>query len=606
MPNQTPGYSLFRDSSGWDTSRLPEPYRSWTRESTEQNTMSPLNTGKRLSRLHRYAVEALMAIASESASDIALVKIADGAYASEWHQQDGSYILAYATGAGILSACRYDPLTQKATPLPAIGTPSVEFNVASILALYVFIIADAANAQPGNFATTYDMIAHLRQEWAANATLPETETRLLCDDLYYALSYGGIPVDIRNGNIQLLTARRIENCEFASGAILCGESRILIPPSGVAGSSCAGVSVKAAKAIAESYTSTLSWTKDEELLIPEFPDDTEVPAEVMTMLNRFLASRNWKNPLNNPCWRGITSYGKSTGVKILACILHTPLVWMTCSTTTEVEDFLSKHVPNTDAAVKGVCEELPCFDDILNDPVYAYKMLTGEDKEDVSGDEVLTAYAAAVAEKSAEPGTRPQNPFKVIESDFVQALVKGYIVEVQEFSRIRDSGTLVGLNGFNEPGSVIPMVDGRHVKRHPNAMVVWTDNVGYASCRKVDGSVLRRMSYIIDSFDMPKEKALRRIEKNTGCSDDVFLDAAYDVWSSISQYCKDQDITDEGTCSLTELENWVALSMLEGKENVERLCKEAVVSKLTSDPDSQNEIMDSCVKLALAKAGLTN
>ena len=419
------------------------------------------------------------------------------------------------------------------------------------------------------------------------------------------MSYGEIPVNIRNGNIGLLTDRRLASNEFSTGKVICGHPDTLIGKQADSMSSAnfGRSTVREAKAVAKPYTDTLSWSEEEKMMIPHFDDDVEVPPEVMTILNRFLASREWKNPLNNPCWRGITAYGKSTGVKMLACILNTPLLWMTCSTTTEVEDFLSKHVPNTEES-HNVQAELPSFDDMANDPEYAYEQITGEYRENVTSEEVLQAYAKAFLDTSHDPGNR--NPFKIVESDFVRALVKGYIVEVQEFSRIRDSGTLVGLNNYNEPGSVIPLVDGRHVKRHKNAMVVWTDNIGYQSCRKVDGSVLRRMSYIIDSSEMPRERVLRRIKQNTGCKDDAFLERMYDVWVSIAQFCKEQDITDEGTCSLAELESWVSLTMLDGVSAIQNTCREAIISKVSSDPDTQQEIMDSCVSLAIAKAGIAS
>ena len=197
-----------------------------------------------------------------------------------------------------------------------------------------------------------------------------------------------------------------------------------------------------------------------------------------------------------------------------------------------------------------------------------------------------------------------KNPFKIVESDFVRALVNGWIVEVQEFSRIRDSGTLVGLNNYSDPGSVIPLVDGRHVKRHPNAMVCWTDNIGLASCRKVDASVLRRFSYVIDSTEMTRDRALRRISQNTGCTDSTLMGKMYDAWMEIDKYAKEHDITDEGVCSLAELEAWVALTMLDGEEAAKDTCTQTIVAKLSSDVETQKEL-STAVDLALAKAGLT-
>lgn len=609
MANSNPGYCLFRDSQGFDISRLPEPYRGWHKTSTDPAVMSIHNRQKNKTTLHRYTTQALLEYTDEAGCNIGVVKIADGSYASEWLQSDGTSIIAHATKNGVLSAGRRDALTGKMSQLPSIGSSSTEFNDSSILLLYLLIEADI-NASKGITGTNSNTITHellqaCRDEFAANGVLPEEWVRLVCDDLYFAVSYGEIPVNIRNGNIGLLTDRRLASNEFSTGKVICGHPDTLIGKQADSTSSAnSGRStVREAKAVAKPYTDTLSWSEEEKMMIPHFDDDVEVPPEVMTILNRFLASREWKNPLNNPCWRGITAYGKSTGVKMLACILNTPLLWMTCSTTTEVEDFLSKHVPNTEEC-HNVQTELPSFDDMANDPEYAYEQITGEYRENVTSEEVLQAYAKAFLDTSHDPGNR--NPFKIVESDFVRALVKGYIVEVQEFSRIRDSGTLVGLNNYNEPGSVIPLVDGRHVKRHKNAMVVWTDNIGYQSCRKVDGSVLRRMSYIIDSSEMPRERVLRRIKQNTGCKDDAFLERMYDVWVSIAQFCKEQDITDEGTCSLAELESWVSLTMLDGVSAIQNTCREAIISKVSSDPDTQQEIMDSCVSLAIAKAGIAS
>ena len=605
MANNNPGYALFRDTKGFDTNRLPEPYRSMAKMSTDPSIMSIHNKAKSKATIHRYATQALLEYADENNCQIGVVRIANGSYASQWLRPDGTSIIAQATSNGVLYASIRDPLTGRMTAIPSLGSSSTEFDDTSILMLYLFIEADI-NATAGNTANTitWDLLSQARAEYAASGEVSEGIVRLVSDDLYFAISYGAIPVNIRGGaNISLLTDRRLSSGEFSTGTVVCGNPDLLIVNQGTQSAGNSGPStVKEAKALAANYTAGLHWTAEEEAMIPQFADDVEVPPEVMTILKRFLASREWSTPLNNPCWRGITAYGKSTGVKILACILHTPLLWMTCATTTEVEDFLSKHVPNTDSSAVAAHGELPNFDDIANDPEYAYEQITGEHKDNVTSEDALKAYGEAVA---ASNGAN-KNPFKIVESDFVRALVNGYIVEVQEFSRIRDSGTLVGLNNFCEPDSVIPLVDGRHVKRHKNAMTVWTDNVGYQSCRKVDGSVLRRMSYIIDSYEMPRDRALRRIRKNTGCTDNTFLQRAYDVWEAIGKFCKERDITDEGTCSLIELENWVALTMLDGMDSVVQTCRDAIVSKLSSDPDTQKEIMDGCVAIAMATAGFTS
>ena len=144
---------------------------------------------------------------------------------------------------------------------------------------------------------------------------------------------------------------------------------------------------------------------------------------------------------------------------------------MTCFPTMETQHFKSDFVPDT--AVSN-SHSLPPFAEIANDPETAYYKLTGEEKENATPDMCLTAYAAAVN----QGGNTPR--FRHVESNFIKALANGYICEVQEASRIKDAGVLVGLNEYDRPGSVIPLVDGSDVRRAPDALVVYTDNVGCA------------------------------------------------------------------------------------------------------------------------------
>ena len=137
------------------------------------------------------------------------------------------------------------------------------------------------------------------------------------------------------------------------------------------------------------------------------------------------------------------------------------------------------------------------------------------------------------------------------------------------------------------------------MRRHRDAMVLWTDNVGYNSSRPVDPSFMRRMDFVIDSYELPKERALDRIRLNTGFDDDQLLEEMYQVWEAIRKYCKDRDIT-EGDISIVELERWVQLVMIEGESAITETCREAVVSKACSDPDTLQEIMDGCVAATMA------
>ena len=107
------------------------------------------------------------------------------------------------------------------------------------------------------------------------------------------------------------------------------------------------------------------------------------------------------------------------------------------------------------------------------------------------------------------------------------------------------------------------------------------------------------MDFIIDSYELPKDRMLERIKSNTGFDDDTLLDEMYQIWEAIRKYCKDRDITD-GDISVVELERWIQLVQIDGENMITETCREAVVSKATTDPETLTEIMDGCVAPTMA------
>ena len=91
------------------------------------------------------------------------------------------------------------------------------------------------------------------------------------------------------------------------------------------------------------------------------------------------------------------------------------------------------------------------------------------------------------------------------------------------------------LNG----SAVIPLANGGYVRRHPDALCIYTDNVGYVSCRPVDPSVIRRMALIIDSYEMPEKTVLARVKYNTGIKDKNLLKVMYDTWKKLLDMIED-------------------------------------------------------------------
>ena len=592
-------YVLFKGDQGWSKANRPAPYDTWQTITTPKDEYcSSYNTSatKTPCKLNAYCIKALLSVVDRKGSEIGICKVTSGSYASEWHHPDGTVVLVAAQANGSIQGCvRQSSGNHKL--IPQLGTVSDEFDVSSILATLICIEADRTrqNGIADDKHISWDLIDFCRKEYEATGVLPEKELYLVNDALYYGLCYeNGINCNIHSGSISLFTQRRVSTNEFASAEVISGRLDLLVPvQNNPIQANVNEGTIGAAKIEFSAYTASRMWTDEEEAMIPVFPDDMPVPPEVMTFARRFVKSRQFKVPINNMCWRGGTGFGKSTGAEILACILHTPFVRITCSSQTELNDFLSQFVPNPDSDSAGLAASLPTFDEISLDPVGAYEMLTGREVDDISSEEVMKIRDEALVSRSNA------SHFKLVVSPFVTALEKGWIVEPSEFGRIRDSATLVGLNNFDKPGSRIPLPTGGYVLRHRDAMVLWTDNVGYNSNRPVDPSFMRRMDFVIDSYELPKERVLERIKLNTGFDDDQLLDDMYQVWEKVRQFCKDRDIT-EGDISIVELERWVQLVMIEGEAAITTTCREAVVSKACSDPETLQEIMDGCVASAMA------
>jgi len=490
-------------------------------------------------------------------------------------------LTVYTTNGDMQAACM--TATGELKGFPTMKSSNCKARFTDMLALYLPIVASctAKDRLMVGIKSTFESFAKDSNNMRLLAELND----LIVENL----KSQAIPLhSFAAGNAQILHYSKIKMGIYSGGEVFCGTSHVFNTTGGN-NKTTTKFTVQDAQTEFADYLSTLSWTAEEEMLIPQFPEDFPVPETTLKIARRFLATRNNKRPMTQFMWRGPTSIGKSTGIECLAAILHTPLLRVTCHPTMETQDFLADFVPDT----SSVPANLPSFDDIEFDPVQSYQVLTGVYNEKATCQMCLEAYGKAASAQSNTPR------FKFVESNYVKALTRGYICEVQESSRIRNEGTLVGLNEYDRPGSVIPLMDGSYKTRHPNAIVVFSDNKGYASCRSIDPSVLRRMAMIIDSDELPKKTLFERVKYNTGCSDSAMLEKMYKVYRKIIEYCESNDLMDKASVSATEFEMWVSCTMLDGFELASETVRECVVNKAVSDTERQQEIMKNIVEVNL-------
>lgn len=572
---------LFQNSKAWQTEELIGELKGIHNTCRNPTGIHSLNT-RSYSRLHRDIVRAMYNICGQEGEidnflygDFAVQKVSSNLYAAERKLADGTHdICIYNTNGDI-----------KASYITATGRymhfdPISESDNTDITVICLCLIAACADIDNDVKEMVDSMIATF------DTSLNKESMFYICDAVYQHVNYGGdLPVNIpADGNIDWLRKREVSSGAY-KGTVIYGESNILSGESGVLETRALkqNITMKEAKKEFAKYAKQKTWTEEEQRLIPHFSDDFLIPPEALKIARRFVNTSNDERPMRNFMWRGITSYGKSTGVEATAAMLNTPLLRMTCHTNMETQQFLSDFVPDTTNSVST--SKLPDFETIQNDPEGAYYQITGVENEDATQDTCLQAYGEAVASQNSSV---PR--FKHVESNFVKALTRGYIVEVQECSRIKDSGVLVGLNEYDRPGAIIPLIDGSYSVRDENAMVVYTDNVGYASCHPIDPSVLRRMAFVMDRYEMPKEQVISRIKYNTKYEDDSNIETCYNIWHDLKEFAKEHDIT-EGSISVTELEMLVQSIKYDGLDNLGDNVRECIISKATSDIEEQGELL---------------
>lgn len=520
-------HTLNTPTQGYSNTEIPAEVRNITLTPDNQ---SPLRNGVSPNiLLNAYAAKAVLSFIKKDEGDVALVDVGGQTYAAEMPLGDGNTLVATTNrpdpqGNTIrLQAAIVGPMVGNSPARSVIPVTAIERRTQLNLApIFACLIPYAISTWGG----ISDEMSVLETAYATDKTIPPDSFCAVADTLSVMLDQGLFQISVPGGNIDMLSQTRLMSGALA-GEVMCGKPDILTS-NGMASSTHKRASTFAdAKKMFAGYAKNHSWTAAERALIPQFPDDYPVPPEAVEIARKFVKTRGTKRPMNNFMWRGITSYGKSTGVELMAAFLDIPLLRMTCNSTMETQNFLSDIIPDTSIANVS---EMPQFEEISADPASAYYKLTGIEDENATCQMALEAYGKAAASQNAVAR------YKFVESNYVKALEHGYIVEVQEISRIKDSGVLVGLNEFDRAGAMIPLVDGRFVRRHPDAMVVYTDNVGYASCRAVDPSVIRRAAFVIDSYELSKGTLLSRVKYNTGFSDNVLLDKMYTVWEA-TQAC---------------------------------------------------------------------
>lgn len=326
-------------------------------------------------------------------------------------------------------------------------------------------------------------------------------------------------------------------------------------------------------------------TEEEKALVPNIPSTFKWEKWHLTTAQEIQESSMFSEPFRVIMLEGPSGTGKSQGASAIAHLLGRPRVIFTCDPDTDEFKLVGSTMPNTegvkakDVDIDSLCKAkgLPTFEDIAFDFKASYVKLFGEEPSE------FAMESDCYKELSKRLNLNDNSDFVFVKSNIIKALENGWLVEIQEPTVIKRASVLVALNAMldcDNDSAMITLPTGEVIKRHPEAVVVYTTNADYAGCQSIQQSVLSRID-IIREIENPETAVLvQRAMSNTGCKDKKSLEQMAKVINEINNYCKNKDITD-GVCGPREYQNWIKKAMLLERrkdENSKLLTKESICS----------------------------
>ena len=589
------------DNWTWNRT-LPAPFDTLpSARRTDVHSRYNNMSGTQVATIHPMTIAAILAYLSLDTS-INPSATGDGAIGSqgsdmtmaEYHSRTGDiHVVVFNKTTGKFNAGCYSSTAST----PTVYTLKESKNTGT--ALFFALIPEAMEDQ--EFKDTYNQLAACFSAGFPDIDEASRYAAVLCDNIYRRCELAstipaGISLNIPGtGNIGQLTALNLNNGTYNPTSTLFGTFQILSP--GIMPTHTVSL-LRHEDFVGKFSVSDREFTSQEKLLIPQLPDWYVIPPEIATVCKHIQVTTGSAQPMRNFMLRGDAGTGKTEGAKAIAAGLGLPYLFCTCSANSEIFDFLGQMLPDTDSADASLVTAYPTFEDIRLDPSSAYYSLTGEYNENILESEVYEKLLEVIRleAKKENSGSQGQR-FRYVDTPLVQAIRKGYVLELQEPTVIANPGVLVGLNSLLDRCASITLPTGEIVRRHPDTIIVVTTNSSYAGCRDMNQSVISRMNLVMD-IDTPEPAVMaKRVIGVTGCTDEPAVKLMAQTIQEIAERCRETMITD-GSCGVRELISWVQSYMVCG--NILEAAKYTVLSSVSGDAENRAEILTTCLEQRFA------
>lgn len=336
-------------------------------------------------------------------------------------------------------------------------------------------------------------------------------------------------------------------------------------------------------------TSGREFSKLERMMIWEKPASHQTGEVELRVASEI--KENWDDPelkIFNVLLEGDAGSGKTELAKALSYQLQLPYTKVTCFADMDKSDVFGALLPVTenreeDGELLEAIYQTDSLQAVL-DLVARHFSLT-----QMSAKEKLAQLVERIENTTANPVQ-----YRFYPSEILRALEKGYLLEIQEPTVIRDASVMVALNSALEANGMLNTPTGL-VRRHPDCVVVITTNRNYQGTRPLNESLRDRMQHA-EKMDLPPlEVMVSRGAAKTGFDQEEPLTIMGKVIRLLEETAKANAI--KGVAGMRSYFYWVN-TVKQGQDPLITLYPK-VLYKLTTEPSELRLLED-----ALAKSGL--
>lgn len=208
---------------------------------------------------------------------------------------------------------------------------------------------------------------------------------------------------------------------------------------------------------------------------------------------------NWNDPemkISNILLEGDAGSGKTQLAKALSADLQLPYTKITCFADMDKSDVFGALLPIVESDVD---EDQELIDAINQTETLEAVLRLIKNHYNLSTEMAKSKLADFI--KRMEQNENSIVRYKYYPSEIVRAIEKGYLLEIQEPTVIRDASVLVALNSALEPNGLLNLPTGV-VVRHPDCVIIITTNRNYQGNRPLNESLRDRMQHA-EKMDLP-------------------------------------------------------------------------------------------------------